>query len=188
VQNSAIVLGLRHFGKTDFLEQQLSVGYGRKLSPFVNIGASVDYTLRKIRGYPAGHSLAGTVSTAIQVHPDIVLLVALRRSWNSQQVKFGIPQRLNIETAFGYSVSRELVVAINLHKGEGSPLRLAAGIRYQFSNALTTSIALDLSAAAWSFGAGLQLKLMRLLVMTAHHPQLGFTPGLQILLSKSVKE
>jgi hypothetical protein len=90
----------------------------------------------------------------------------------------------------GYEASGKVFVSIEIVKQEKQEVSVNAGLQYNLHEKVFLRAGIATLTNNSYAGVGLQLGFARIQLNTAYHPQLGFTPGLLLLLNfkTSVKE
>ena len=173
-----------YFGFSDFNESQLGLGYARKITNAIDIGAKFNYHAVQI----AGNGNASTINFEVgsifhltnKLHTGIHV-------YNPLSSKFGKESNEKLASVYrlglGYEVSERVLVSIEIVKQEDLPVSVNAGLHYNVQENIFIRAGISTSNNNSFIGAGIRLGLLRVDVNTAYHPQLGFTPGVLLLIN-----
>lgn len=87
----------------------------------------------------------------------------------------------------GYAVSEQFFVGGEMQKATGAKTGINACMQYRFDNRLWARTGFCSGTYSYWLSFGYALKAMRLDVMASVHPQLGVTPGLQLIFHQKEK-
>ena len=187
--SGAFGLSGRYFGNNQLNEAGVGLAYGRRLGKQLSIGAQFHY-----------HSVAvARYGRATAVSVDLGAL------WQAgKQVQLGVHSRNPTQAALytdvdeplpavhtlgiGYDVSEQLFLAGEVEKKRAEPLAVNAGLQYRFHQQLWARIGFRSATGVYYLGVGAGLKNIKVDVVASVHPQLGITPGLQLIFNGKEKE
>ncbi|MEZ4983546.1 MAG: hypothetical protein R2795_00665 [Saprospiraceae bacterium] len=183
-KHSAVGLVVGYFGFTEFNEQRIGMVYGRKLSDGIRLGAQL-YTLgTRIPDYGSKQ----LVSAEVGIQGDISRAVSFgARVANPVRVEIlneeYLPSVLSI--GINYHPGKQLMLLAEAEKNLIYPVRIRAGLEYQFLDALFLRMGVATQPSLLSFGVGYTLRQQwRLDVSAAWHQYLGFTPGIGLVFTR----
>jgi hypothetical protein len=88
----------------------------------------------------------------------------------------------------GYEASDNFFVSGEIVKQEDLPVNVNAGVQYNFAKQFFARFGIASQNQSPYGGAGLSWKNFRLDVSASYHPQLGFSPGLMLIMNLKPKE
>jgi len=87
------------------------------------------------------------------------------------------------KAGLGYDASDRFFISAEIVKEEDKDLNVIAGLQYQFAKKFFAKAGfLSESSSAYA-GAGVAWKNLRLDISTSYHPELGFSPGILLLMN-----
>ena len=96
----------------------------------------------------------------------------------SSVYKFGI----------GYDASDKFFISTEIIKEEDQPVNVNAGVQYNFEKRFFAKAGISTDTNIGYAGAGISWKNFRLDVSASYHPQLGFSPGLMLIVNFKEKQ
>jgi hypothetical protein len=84
----------------------------------------------------------------------------------------------------GYDVSEKFFVSAEIVKEEDYPVNVNAGFQYQFVKQFFARAGISTATSSAYAGFGIGWKNLRLDVSGSYHPQLGWSPGLMLIVEK----
>jgi len=188
-QSGNFALQLHHFGNSVYSETQAGIAYGRKLGDYIDIGVQFNYYKMRISGYGNAAAInfeAGAIfHFTDQLHGGIHV-------YNPTSSKLGKNEDERIPAVFsvglGYDVSDNVLVSASIEKTEDEDLNVITSIQYKFADRFLARGGVATATSVFFFGLGFRLQSFRLDATASVHPQLGVTPGLMLIYSKSSAE
>jgi hypothetical protein len=87
------------------------------------------------------------------------------------------------KAGLGYDASDKFFIAAEIIKEEDKPVNITAGLQYHFAKQFFARAGVMSESATMYAGAGVSWKGLRLDVTASYHPQLGFSPGMLLLMN-----
>ena len=176
-----IGLQLQYFGYSVYNESNLGVSYGRQLGKWLDIGIQFNYHFLKISGYGSAFSVNGELGIIFHLSDNLHVGLSIYNpggsGWNgSSGEKLGA----SFKTGFGYVITNEFYLQLDLVKDEDQQADVQAAIRCQFADRFFGTLGMDANEFSPFGSAGWGWKKMRIYFTVSHHPQLGFTPGISL--------
>lgn len=178
-----------YFGFSSYNESEIGLAYGRKLGDKVDLGVKFNYYAMRTAGYGS----AGTINFegGIIMHLTNKLNAGLH-IYNPVGGKFSgkIDEELSSQYTFGlgYEVSERFFISGEVFKEENIPVNLLAGFQYNLDKQFFVRAGLASANGNSYAGAGIKWKSLRLDVSASYHQQLGFTPGLMLIIKPKTTE
>lgn len=189
VKSGGAGLSLRYFGGGGFTTSQLGLGYGRKLSDKAGIGAQINYSSMQVPGYGSAATLNFELGTLWHITEKIHAGVHLYNPVGGRYGKGGAEKLAAVYTAgAGYEASDVFFIGAVLAKEEDQPAGLQLGMQYLFAKQLLARGGIATTGSNAFLGIGVKWKTTRMDLVTNWHPQLGFTPALQLLFDLKEKK
>jgi hypothetical protein len=175
---------MNYAGFTNFNETKLGLAYARKIGKLVDIGIQFNHYGYKVPQTGSNSSVnfetgfifhfSDKLNGGIHVYNPVG--GALGKSKNEKLAsayKFGL----------GYDASNNFFVSAEIIKEEEKPVNVIGGFQYQFAKQFFARAGF-LSATGSGFaGLGLGWKTLRLDISGSYHPQLGFSPGIMLIVN-----
>ena len=178
-----------YFGYTMHHEGRVGLAYGRRLGSKVDVGAKFNYASLKIGGYGTASAVYVEAGALIHLHEQVHVGVQVSNHTAARMGKEGEELLPVVVTAgVGYEVSHQFFVAGEVQKVLHRDLSVNTGMQYRFDEKLWARAGFRSATSAYYFGLGVALKTVKLDVTASVHPQLGVTPGLQLLFAAKEKE
>ncbi len=173
-----------YFGSSGFNETQLGLLYGRKVTDKIDVGAKFNYYTVRVRGYGSASAINFEAGAIFHLTDKLYTGIHVYNPAGSKLGKRG-GEKLASAYRFGvgYEVSEKLFISTEIVKHEDRAIIVNAGLQYNLL--LNVFIRAGTSAGGNNtyLSVGLPLSFGRVDVNTAYHPQLGFTPGLLLLVN-----
>ncbi|MEO7802114.1 MAG: hypothetical protein ABIR81_08950 [Ginsengibacter sp.] len=179
-----------YFGFSSYNESEIGLAYGRMLGDKVDVGIKFNYYAMRTAGY----GNAGTVNFegGAIIHLSSKLNAGLH-FYNPVGGKLSgkIDEKLSSQYTFGlgYEVSEKFFLSGEVFKEENIPVNMLAGFQYNLDKQFFVRAGLASENGNSYAGAGIRWKNFRLDVSAGYHQQLGFTPGLMLIIQpKTTKQ
>ncbi len=88
----------------------------------------------------------------------------------------------------GYEASESFLISAEIVKQEDLPVNVNAGVQYNFLKQFFARVGIASENESPYAGAGESWNNIRLDVSASYHPQLGFSPGLMLIINFKSKE
>ncbi|HEX8460857.1 MAG TPA: hypothetical protein VF623_05490 [Segetibacter sp.] len=184
VKSGAFGLQGDYFGSAAFNENQLGVMYARKITGQVDIGVKFNYHTVRVPGYGSATAINFEAGTIIHLTDKLHTGVHVYNPTRSKLGKSGGEKLASIyRFGLGYEASSKVFVSTEIVKQENQPVNVNAGLQYNVQDKFFMRIGISTTSSNSYFGAGFNLTYARIDINATYHPQLGFTPGLLLLLN-----
>ncbi|MCK9399917.1 MAG: hypothetical protein M0Q51_07995 [Bacteroidales bacterium] len=174
-------------GYQAFIDQKVSLGYGRQFGEHVLTGISLVYVFQKAGGEaPPLHQVSYELGTIIVLSKKVNLAFA---TFNPFQLYYKskdnatLPAILKLGMSFQYSPA--LFIHAECEKDLDLSPCLKIGMEYIFRDIFFIRGGIRIFPASYSFGTGLRHNRLLFEFSSAYHQYLGFTP--QISLQYDIK-
>lgn len=173
-----------YFGFSNYNESQIGIAYARSLGSKLDVGIKFNYYGFRIPAYGNASTInfeAGAIAHVseklhVGIHVYNPVGGKLSKTDNeklSSIYKFGI----------GYEASEKFLVSTEIIKEEDQPVNVDVGLQYNFMKQFFVRAGTSTETANSYVGAGISWKNFRLDITGGYHHQLGFTPGLLLLIN-----
>jgi hypothetical protein len=184
VKNEAFGFALQYLGGPQAQRAAATLSAMQKLGKKTAIGVQLRYHAASAAGYAAENTLGYAVGAQVQLAPQVQLLLNgsnLHSTWRSNSSK--LQQAALWQCGVGYDLSETVFLTSIIEKASGIPAEVKAAFQYKFGSKLLCRVGVGTGAGQFYLGCGYIMGSLRLDVFTSVHRQLGFSPGLQLLLT-----
>ena len=173
-----------YFGFTNYNESQLGIAYARSLGSKLDVGVKFNYYSFKIPGY--GNASAVNFELGVIGHLTDKLNAGVH-VYNPMGSKLSKQEDEKLGSAYtfglGYEASDNFFVSSEISKEENEPINVTVGFQYNFMKQFFVRAGIATETTNSYAGAGIKWKNFRLDVSGSYHPQLGFSPGLLLIVN-----
>ena len=92
------------------------------------------------------------------------------------------------KAGLGYDASDKFFISAEVIKEEDKPVNVIAGLQYHFAKQFFAKAGFISESTTAYLGAGVGWKNLRLDISSSYHPQLGFSPGILLIMNFKGKE
>ena len=182
-------LQVDYFGFKNYNESQIGLAYARSLGSKLDIGIKFNYYGFQIPSY--GNSSAINFELGAIAHLSEKLHVGIH-VYNPVGGKLSKTDNEKLSSIYkfglGYEASEKFLVSAEIIKEEDQPVNVDVGVQYNFMKQFFIRAGTSTETSRSYVGAGISWKNFRLDVTGGYHPQLGFTPGLLLVINFKKEE
>ena len=175
---------LNYAGFKNFNENKIGLAYARSLGKRVDVGVQFNYYGYRIPAYGNASTVNFEMGTIIHVSDK---LHAGLHVYNPVAGKLGKNSREKLASAYkfglGYDASDKFFISSEVIKEEDKPVNIIAGLQYSFVKQFFLRAGFSSESGGGYFGAGIGWKNLRVDLSSAYHPQLGFSPGILLIMN-----
>lgn len=179
---------LNYAGFKNFNENKIGLAYARTLGKIVDVGVQFNYYGYRIPAYESASSVNFEVGTIIHVTEKLNAGVHV---YNPVGGKLGKDKEEKLASAYkaglGYDVSDKFFISSEIIKEEDKPVNVIAGLQYSFAKQFFARAGFISESGTAYAGAGIGWKNLRLDISSSYHPQLGFSPGILLIMNFKTK-
>lgn len=182
-------LQLNYAGFKNFSENKIGLAYARKLGKLVDVGVQFNYYGYRIPAYGNASTinfeigammhLTDKLNAGIQVYNPVGGKLGTSASLSTKEEKLASAYKAGL----GYDVSDQFFICAEINKEEDKPVHVVAGLQYQFAKQFFARAGFIGESTTAYAGAGISWKNLRLDVSSGYHPQLGFSPGILLMIN-----
>ena len=178
-----------YFGFANYNESQLGIAYARSLGSKLDLGIKFNYYGFKIPGYANATTINFEIGAIAhltdKLHTGIHVYNPVGGKLSKQD-----DEKLSSAYTFGmgYEASDNFFVSSEIVKEENLPVNVNIGLQYNFKKQFFVRAGIATETTNTYAGAGISWKNFRLDVNGSYHPQLGFTPGLLLIINFKNKQ
>lgn len=178
-----------YFGYKNYNESQIGLAYARSLGSKLDIGIKFNYYGFRIPAY--GNSSAVNFELSAIAHLSEKLHAGIH-AYNPVGGKLSKTDNEKLSSIYkfgiGYEASDKFFVSTEIIKEEDQPVNVDVGVQYNFMKQFFVRAGTSTETTNSYVGAGISWKNFRLDISGSYHQQLGFTPGLMLIVNFNNKE
>ncbi len=175
---------VNYAGFKNFNENKVGLAYARKLGKLLDLGVQFNYYGYRVPQY--GNASALNFEIGAIMHFSDKLNGGIH-VYNPVGGKLGKDITEKLASAYklglGYDASDNFYVSAEIIKEEDKPVNVTGGVQYQFLKQFFARAGFVSETGGGFAGIGLGWKNLRLDVSGSYHPQLGFSPGLLLIVN-----
>jgi len=175
---------LNYAGFKNFNENKIGLAYARKLGKLVDVGVQFNYYGYRIPSY--GNASAINFEIGAMLHLTDKLNAGIH-VYNPVGGKLGKNSEEKIASAYkvglGYDASERFFISSEIIKEEDKAVNVIAGLQYRFAKQFFAKAGFISESTTAYAGAGVAWKNLRLDISSSYHPQLGFSPGILLVMN-----
>jgi hypothetical protein len=178
----------RYMGSSTQYQAEAGLAYARKLGPWVDIGAQFNYYTVKSAGYSGAWAVYAEAGALVHLSEQVHLGMQVRNPTSAAVGHTGEEVLPFVYTAgVGYEVSEQFFMGCEVQKAARAKAGINAGMQYRFDERLWARTGFSSATSSYLLAIGFGLKTLRLDVTASVHPQLGVTPGVQLIFHQNEK-
>jgi len=178
-----------YFGFTNYNESQIGIAYARSLGSKLDLGIKFNYYSFKIPAY--GNASAVNFEIGAIAHLSDKLHAGIH-IYNPSGGKLSKQDDEKLGSSYtfglGYEASDNFFIGSEISKEESQPVNVNVGFQYNFIKRFFVRAGIATETTNSYAGAGISWKNFRLDVSGSYHPQLGFSPGLLLIVNFKSKQ
>jgi hypothetical protein len=175
---------LNYAGFKNFRENKIGLAYARKLGRLIDVGVQFNYYGYNIPAY--GKASAINFEIGAMIHLTDKLNAGIH-VYNPVGGKLGKNKEEKIAAAYkiglGYDASDKFFVSSEIIKEEDKAVNVIAGLQYRFAKQFFAKAGFISESTTSYAGAGIGWENLRLDISSSYHPQLGFSPGILLIIN-----
>ncbi len=177
-------LQLNYGGFKNFNENKIGLAFARKLGTRLDVGIQFNYYGYRVPAYNS--------ATAINFEAGIIMhftdkLQGGIQVYNPVGGALGKTTGEKLASVYkmgmGYDASTNFFAGIEIIKEEDMPVNCIASMRYRFAGRFFARMGITSESTSVFGGAGWSWNDLRVDVSASYHPQLGFSPGILIIMN-----
>lgn len=175
---------LNYSGFSNFNDNKVGLAYARSLGKFLDLGVQFNYYGYRIPQY--GNASAINFEIGAIMHFSEKFHGGIH-AYNPVGGKLGKAEEEKLASAYkigvGYDATDNFYISTEIIKEEDKPVNVIGGIQYQFVKKFFARAGFISETGSAFGGAGVGWKNLRLDVAANYHPQLGFSPGILLIVN-----
>lgn len=175
---------LNYSGFSNFNDNKVGLAYARSLGKLLDLGVQFNYYGYRIPQY--GNASAINFEIGAIMHFSEKFHGGIH-AYNPVGGKLGKAEDEKLASAYkiglGYDATDNFYISTEIVKEEDKPVNVIGGVQYQFVKKFFVRAGFVSETGSAFGGAGVGWKNFRLDVATNYHPQLGFSPGILLIVN-----
>jgi len=176
-------ISLKYAGFKNFNENQVGLAYARSLGAGVDIGVQFNYYGYRVPSYSNANTLTVEMGAIIHLTEQLNAGIHVYNPIGGRFIKTGEKLAAAYKIGLGYDASEKFFVSAEIVKEEDFPANVNAGMQYQFMQQFFARAGIASATSLAYAGVGIGWKNFRLDVSGSYHPQLGWSPGLMLIMN-----
>lgn len=173
-----------YFGFSDYNENQLGLAYARSVSKQIDVGIRFNYHTVRIAGYGNASAVNFEGGAIFHLTDKLHTGFHIYNPFNSKLGKSGNEQLAFVYKAgLGYEPSDKVFISTEIVKQQNQSVNVNVGLQYNLHEKVFLRAGISTYTSNSYAGIGLNLSVIRLDINAAYHSQLGFTPGILLLVN-----
>jgi hypothetical protein len=181
-------LSVKYFGFKNFNESQVGLAYGRSLGGKVDIGVQFNYYGYRVPTYNSDNTINFEIGAIVHLTEKLNAGIHVYSPVGGKFYKADEKLASAYTFGLGYDASERFFVSAELVKEEDFPVNLNAGVQYRFAKQFFARAGIASATSASYAGVGWSWSNFRLDISGSYHPQLGWSPGLLLIMNMGKKE
>jgi hypothetical protein len=171
-------------GFKNFNENKIGLAYARSLGNKVDIGVQFNYYGYNIPSYGNASSVNFEIGAIMHFTEKLNGGIHVYNPVGGKMGKSGDEKLASAyKLGVGYDASDNFYASAELIKEEDKSINVAGGIQYQFLKQFFARAGFMTETGSGFAGFGIGFNNLRLDVSGSYHPQLGFSPGLMLIVN-----
>ena len=180
---------INYAGFKNFTENKIGLAYARKLGKLVDVGVQFNYYGYRIPAYGNASTINFEIGAILHLTDKLNAGIHV---YNPVGGKLGKNSNEKLAAAYkiglGYDASDRFFISSEIIKEEDKPVNVIAGLQYQFAKQFFAKAGFISGSTTAYAGAGIAWKNLRLDISASYHPQLGFSPGVLLIMNFKTKK
>jgi len=180
---------LNYSGFKNFNENKIGLAYARSLGKKVDVAVQFNYYGYRIPAYGNASSINFELGAMLHLTDKLNAGIHV---YNPVGGKFGKSNDEKLASVYkaglGYDASDKFFISSEIIKEEDKSVNVIAGLQYSFAKQFFAKTGFISESNTVYAGAGISWKNLRLDISSSYHPQLGFSPGILLIMNFKGKE
>ncbi len=176
-------IDLKYAGFKNFNENQIGLAYARSLGSKVDIGIQFNYYGYRVPSYSNASTINFEMGAMIHLTEQLNMGIHFYNPVGGKFSKTGEKLTAAFKMGLGYDASESFFAGAEVVKEEDFPVNVNAGIQYRFMKQFFARAGISSASSAAYAGAGISWNNLRLDISGSYHPQLGWSPGLMLIMN-----
>ena len=178
-----------YFGFKNYNESQIGFAYARNLGSRLDIGIKFNYYSFRIPAYQNSSAVNFEIGAIAHLTDKLNAGIHFYNPIGGNLSKTNNEKLSSIyKFGIGYEASENFLISAEIIKQEDLPVNVNAGVQYNFLKQFFARAGIASENESPYAGAGVSWNNIRLDISASYHPQLGFSPGLMLIVNFKSKE
>ncbi len=180
---------INYAGFKNFREQKIGLAYARKLGKLVDVGVQFNYYGYSIPAYGKASAINFEIGAMLHLTDKLNAGIHVYNPVGGKLGKTSTAPSADEEklasvykVGLGYDASDKFFISSEIIKEEDKAVNIIAGLQYQFAKQFFAKAGFISESGTAYAGAGVGWKNLRLDISSSYHPQLGFSPGILLMM------
>jgi hypothetical protein len=182
-RNGNFEISMRYSGFKNYNEGQAGLGYARSAGKNIDIGIQFNYYNYRVAGYGTAGTITVEVGTILHLTDKVNLGIHVYNPVGGNFSKTGEKLTSIINAGVGYDVNDHFFIGAEIVKEENFAASFNIGVQYHFVKRFFARAGISSGTSAGYAGFGIAWNNLRLDLTGSYHPQLGFSPGLLLIIN-----
>ena len=182
-KNGNFGFNIMYSGFKNFNENQIGLAYARSLGKKVDVGIQFNYYGYSVPSYTSAATVNFEIGAIIHLTEQLNMGLHVYNPVGGKFTKTDEKITTAYTIGLGYDVSDNFFISTEIVKEENFPVNINVGIQYQFMSQFYAKAGIASATSAAYAGLGIAWNYFRLDVTASYHPQLGFSPGLLLIMN-----
>lgn len=171
-------------GFKNFNENKIGLAYARSLGTKVDLGVQFNYYSYQIPAYANASAINFEIGAIVHLTDQLNAGIHAYNPVGGKLTKTGDEKLASAyKLGFGYDASDHFYLSTEIIKEEDKDINVVGGIQYNFAQRFFARAGFVSETGSGFAGFGIGFKNLRLDVSGSYHPQLGFSPGLLLIMN-----
>ena len=175
---------LNYAGFKNFNENKIGLAYARRLGKLVDIGVQFNYYGYRIPSYGNASTINFEIGAMLHLTDRLNAGIHV---YNPVGGKLGKNSDEKLAASYkfglGYDASDRFFISSEIIKEEDKAVNVIVGMQYHFAKQFFVKAGFISESTTAYAGAGVAWKNLRVDISSGYHPQLGFSPGLLLIIN-----
>ncbi len=181
-------LQLNYAGFKNFNENKIGLAYARSLGRKVDVGVQFNYYGYRVPAYGNASSINFEIGTMLHLTDKLNAGIHV---YNPVGGKLGKNSEEKLASAYklglGYDALDHFFISAEIIKEESKSINVIGGFQYRFAKQFFAKAGFMSESSIAYAGAGIGWKNLRFDISSSYHPQLGFSPGILLIMNFKAK-
>ena len=175
---------LNYAGFKNFNEYKIGLAYARKLGKLVDVGVQFNYYGYRIPAYGNASTINFEIGAMLHLTDKLNAGIHVYNPVGGKLGKDGEEKLASsYKVGLGYDASEKFFISSEIIKEEDKAVNVIAGLQYRFAKQFFAKGGFISESTTAYIGAGVAWKNLRLDISSGYHPQLGFSPGILLIMN-----
>jgi len=179
---------MNYAGFKNFNENKIGLAYARKLGKLVDVGVQFNYYGYRIPVYGNASTVNFEIGAMLHLTEKLNAGIHVYNPVGGNLTKDKEEKLASAYKAgIGYDASDKFFISTEIIKEEDKAVNVIGGLQYQFAKQFFAKAGFISESSSGYAGAGIAWKNLRLDITSGYHPQLGFSPGILLIMNFKAK-